>query len=180
MRRWLRLAAWMMACGNLGACTMTEDTAYDFTFTPPPQERATLHANGSSRPSGHGVSAPHGNGAAVMPANGGAIQSGQPIRLEAHQQEAIVAGVSRWLKDPRSAYFGSMQAVRDGRGIVTVCGWIDGRNSAGVYRGLAPYIGILVGARNGAEFIVVAIGGTRRERADVLALCEETGASRPA
>ena len=59
-----------------------------------------------------------------------------------------------------------MQGVRDPRGPVVVCGWIDGHNGAGAYRGMSPYIGVLTGPRNDAEFVVVGIGsyGPRASR----------------
>ena len=154
-----------MACAGLVACA-PEDTVHTFAYSPPPGDGATPHANGGTS-----------NGGATT---GGKIEAGQPIKLDARQQEAVVQGVSRWLKDAKSAQFGTMQAVRDRRGNIIVCGWVDGRNSAGVYRGMAPYIGILVGTRTNAEFKVVGIGGTRHDRASVLALCEETGAARSA
>lgn len=153
--RWGLLAACIIiACASLGACA-PEDTVHTFAFAP----------------SSNGGEQPH--------ANGGTIEAGRPLKLDARQQEAVVGGVSQWLKDSKSAQFGAMQAVRDSRGVVTVCGWVDGRNSAGVYRGMAPYIGILVGTRHSADFIVVGIGGSRQDRASVLALCVETGAATP-
>jgi hypothetical protein len=42
---------------------------------------------------------------------------------------------------------------------------------------MAPYIGVLTGPKEAAEFVVVGIGGTARERADVLSLCQEIGAA---
>jgi hypothetical protein len=156
-RRW-RLGVCAIACSGVGSCA-PEDSAFNFTFAPPAHEGAFQAGS---------VAGMHGNGDAV-------VEPGRPIAMDPRQQEAVVAGVARWLKDPRSVRFGSMQAVRDGRGIVTVCGWVDGRNSAGAYRGLAPYIGLLMGTRNGSDFVVVGIGGTRRDRVDVLALCEEVG-----
>jgi len=40
---------------------------------------------------------------------------------------------------------------------------------------MSPYIGVLTGPRNNAEFVVVGIGARVRERAEVLSLCAEVG-----
>jgi hypothetical protein len=180
MRRWLRLAACFMACSGLCGCATPEDTAYSFAFTPPPPESAPeanrdVACSSATNPQckANGGSPLQGNGGSLS--GGNAVLQGQPTKLGPRQQEAVVAGVSRWLKKPKTAQFGIMQAVRDPRGVVTVCGWVDGHNGAGVYRGQSPYIGVLTPMRR-ADFIVVGIGGTRRERADVLSLCKETGA----
>jgi hypothetical protein len=180
MQCWVRFAACFMASWGLGACTTTEDTAYNFAYTAPPSESAQeanrdvpCNTAGGPQCKANGGSPLHGNGGS--PPAGTAIPQGQPIKLDPRQQEAIVVGVSRWLKVPKSVQLGAMQAVRDYRGVVTVCGWVDGHNGAGIYRGLSPYIGVLMPMPS-ADFIVVGIGGTRRERAEVLSLCEETGA----
>jgi hypothetical protein len=89
----------------------------------------------------------------------------------------VVAGVARWMKDPRSAQFGGMTAARDSHGVVTVCGEVSGRNSAGVNTALEPYVGVLMGPSSSPEFVVVAIAGSGRERAEVAALCREAGAA---
>ena len=121
-----------------------------------------------------------GAGEALLPSDpqGGpapAILRGESAKLDPQQQEVIIVGVTKWLKDRSSARFGPMQVVRDPRGPVVVCGWIDGHNGAGAYRGMSPYIGVLMGPRNDAEFLVVGIGATARERAEVLSLCAEVG-----
>jgi hypothetical protein len=169
MRRWMRLAAGFVAFGGLGAC-VTDDTAYNFEYSPPPWACApprpgrapTAQAKPCSPSDPQGGPAP-------------AILRGEPAKLDPQQQEVVVVGVTKWLKDRSSARFGPMQGVRDPRGPVVVCGWIDGHSGAGAYRGMSPYIGVLTGSRNDAEFVVVGIGATARERADVLSLCAEVG-----
>lgn len=169
MRRWLRLAVGLVAFGGLGAC-VTEDTAYDFEYSPPPwactPHRSTRPSSSSAPPCLPGD-----------PRNGPApaILRGEPAKLDPQQQEIVILGVTKWLKDRSSANFGPMQSVRDPRGAVVVCGWIDGRNGVGTYRGMSPYIGVLTGPRERAEFVVVGIGATTRERAEVLSLCREVG-----
>jgi hypothetical protein len=103
------------------------------------------------------------------------IEAGAKIILDARQQEAVVAGVTKWLKDPASAQFGAMDSARNSRGTITVCGHINGRNGSGAYVGMAPYVGVLMGTRASPDFVVVGIGASARERAEVAAICQESG-----
>lgn len=112
-----------------------------------------------------------------LPANPGKaeILPGMPFKLDRKQQDAVVAGITRWLKDPSTAYFGAMAAARNPLGYVTVCGDVDGRNSAGNFVGMAPYIGVLLGQPAKPEFVVVQIAAFGRARAEVVSLCRESG-----
>jgi hypothetical protein len=113
-----------------------------------------------------------------LPAAPGArIEKGTRMPLDARQQERVVTGVAKWMKDPRSVQFGGMTAARDSHGVITVCGEVSGRNSAGAYVALEPYVGVLMGPSGNPEFVVVAIAGSGRERAEVSALCREAGAA---
>jgi hypothetical protein len=103
------------------------------------------------------------------------ILPGKPVRLDRRQQDAVVTGITKWLKDPSTAYFGEMSAARNPLGYVTVCGDVDGRNSAGSFVGMAPYIGVLLGQPAKPEFVVVQIAAFGRARAEVVALCRESG-----
>jgi hypothetical protein len=170
MRRWERLAAAFFAFGGVAAC-VTEDTAYNFTYSAPPWACAPAKAS-RSRPS-QASPCPSDPQEGPPPA----VLRGGPVPLDPRQQETVVVGVTKWLKDSSSASFGQMRGLRDPRGAVVVCGWVDGRNGAGVYRGMSPYIGVLTGPKGAAEFVVVGIGGTARERAEVLSLCQEIGAA---
>src|SRR5882724_2945046 len=106
---------------------------------------------------------------------GTSIEAGTRVPLDARQQEAVVAGVAKWMKDPRSAQFGTMEGARNSRGLVTVCGSVSGRNGGGTPVGMAPYIGVLMGTRASPDFVVVGIAGSARERAGVASLCRESG-----
>lgn len=170
MRRWMRLAAAFTAFGGLTAC-MTEDTAYNFTYIPPPW--ACAPAKAGRNPPSPANPCPSDPQESRPPA----ILRGEPIQLDPRQQETVVVGVIQWLKDRPSASFGRMQGLRDPRGAIVVCGWVDGRNGAGTYRGMSPYIGVLTDPRDVAKFVVVGIGATARERTDVLSLCQEIGAA---
>ncbi len=111
------------------------------------------------------------------PPRGTPVESGPRVGLDARQLEVIVTAVGKWMKDPGSAQFGSMTAARNRFGVVTVCGTVNGRTGGGTYSGLQPYIGVLLGPPARPEFVVVGIGGTARERADVTSLCRESGAT---
>ncbi len=105
------------------------------------------------------------------PPAGAAIEPGMPIRLDPRQQEAVVAGVSKWMKNPASASFGSIAGVKLRQGRVAVCGEVDGRNSAGAYTGMSRFVGVLVGP----EFVVVSIAQSGPPRAEVEAICQKSG-----
>lgn len=103
------------------------------------------------------------------------IEEGKPVPLSPQQQEAVVTGVTKWLKDARSAEFGNMRAARNRRGVITVCGTIDGRNDFGRLVGQSPYIGVLQGPTATPTFVLVDIGTTGADRAGVTSLCRESG-----
>ena len=69
---------------------------------------------------------------------GTSIEPGTKVVLDARQQEAVVAGVSKWMKAPASTQFGIMSGARNSRGVVTVCGEVNGRNGNGAYVGMRP------------------------------------------
>jgi hypothetical protein len=118
-----------------------------------------------------------------VPPPGTPIEAGTPVKLDAGQQEAVVTGVLQWMKDPGSASFSDLRGARNSRGWITVCGGVNGRNAAGAYVGMAPFIGVLSGESkspgprkpSGLEFVVVEIGAFGPQRADVETLCRESG-----
>jgi hypothetical protein len=169
MCRWMRLVAGLVVCGGLGAC-VTDDIAYNFEYTAPPWACAPPRPGRTPAAQAKPCSPSDPQGGPAP-----AILRGEPAKLDPQQQEVVVIGVTKWLKDRSSARFGPMQGIRDPRGPVVVCGWIDGHSGAGAYRGMSPYIGVLTGSRNDAEFVVVGIGATARDRAEVLSLCSEVG-----
>ena len=98
---------------------------------------------------------------------GSTIEPGRPINLDPRQQEAVVAAVIKWMKEPGTASFGAIGAVKARRGQIVVCGEVNGRNSAGAYPGLAPFVGVMVGKPAAPEFIVVSIAQSGPPRAEV-------------
>jgi hypothetical protein len=106
---------------------------------------------------------------------GTSIEAGTKVTLDARQQEAVVAGVSKWMKTPASTQFGIMSGARNSRGIITVCGEVNGRNGSGAYVGMRPYVGVLMGTPASPDFVVVGIAASERERAEVASLCRDSG-----
>ena len=78
------------------------------------------------------------------------------------------------MKDPASVKFGAMEAVRNNRGRITVCGEVNGRNSAGKVS-ISPFIGVLMAPDADADFVLVGIGSSDRERAEAIHLCRDSG-----
>jgi hypothetical protein len=108
------------------------------------------------------------------PLPGWAIEPGRPVGLDGPQQVAVTTGVLKWMKGPTSVQFRDMEAVQNSRGLVTVCGEVNGRNSAGKVS-ISPFIGVLMGPDEDADFVLVGIDSTDRERAEVIQLCRQSG-----
>ncbi|HSH98982.1 MAG TPA: hypothetical protein VLA02_00160 [Reyranella sp.] len=103
------------------------------------------------------------------------IEPGMPVRLDARQQEAVVTAVLKWMKRPDSVSFGPLSAVRSRRGPIVVCGEANGRNSAGDYPGMAPFVGVLMGTPAAPEFVLVSIAQSGAPRAEVQSICQQSG-----
>lgn len=109
------------------------------------------------------------------PPQGAVTEPGTPSKLDPRQQEAVVVGVMKWMKDPKSAAFGDIAAVKNRNGSITACGEVNGRNAAGSLSGMTPFIGVLMGGPATPEFVTVEIGVLRPQRIDVETLCRESG-----
>jgi hypothetical protein len=103
------------------------------------------------------------------------IEPGMPVKLDPRQQEAVVAGVSKWMKEPGSASFGAMSGVKLRQGPIAVCGEVDGRNSTGVYAGMARYVGVMMGPPKAPDFVVVSIAHNGKPRAEIESICQRSG-----
>lgn len=106
---------------------------------------------------------------------GETIEGGRPISLDSRQQEAVVLGMVKWMKDPSSTQLSALGGARNSRGTVVVCGQVKGRNSAGAVVDPVPFIGVMMGTAEDPDFVVVGIGSTDRDRAEVLSLCQSSG-----
>jgi hypothetical protein len=54
-------------------------------------------------------------------------------------------------------------------------GEVKGRNTAGRFVGMSPFIGVLMGSGADANFVLVGIGSSERDRAEVTSLCRASG-----
>jgi hypothetical protein len=106
------------------------------------------------------------------------IEPGVPVKLSQHQLHAVVNGVTKWMKDPASVSFAGIKGAKNRHGVITVCGDVSGRNSAGVAISKSPFVGALMGPPNAPEFVVVEIGSTAEQRTTVDGLCQQSGISR--
>jgi hypothetical protein len=102
------------------------------------------------------------------------IEPGRPVGLSGSQQEAVVTGVLKWMKEPASVQFRGIEAVQNSRGRVIVCGEVNGRNSVGNVT-ISPFVGVLMGPDGDTDFVVVGIGSSDREWVEVTALCRASG-----
>lgn len=126
-------------------------------------------------PSYRPVSLPEPYRSYPQPPVGTSIEPGVPLKLDERQQEAVISAVLKWMKDPRTASFSELRAVKNKHGWITVCGAVNGRNSAGAYVGMAPFIGAMRSSPIPSQFVVVEIGAFNPQRADVETLCRESG-----
>ena len=141
----------VFACASLIACTPAPDTAHIPIFLP------LLYAALPAAPPG----AP--------------IEPGRPVSLSARQQQGVVVGVVKWMKDPASIQFRGIEAVQNSRSLIPVCGLVNGRNTEGNLVGFQPFVGVLMGPGEDADFVLVGIGSSDRERAEVTSLCRASG-----
>ena len=56
-----------------------------------------------------------------------------------------------------------------------MCGEVNGRNRAGSLVGMSPFVGVLMGPDVDADFVLVGIGSSERDRAEVIQLCRASG-----
>jgi len=108
-------------------------------------------------------------------APGAAIEPGMPVKLDQRQLEAVVDGVIKWMKEPASVSFADINGAKSRRGVIVVCGDVNGRNSAGALVSKSPFIGALMGQPKAPTFVVVEIGAFGKQRATVEALCQQSG-----
>ena len=85
-----------------------------------------------------------------------------------------MTGVLKWMKDPASVQFRGIEAVQNSRARIIVCGEVNGRNSAGNVS-ISPFVGVLMGPDADADFVLVGIGSSDPERAEVTSLCRANG-----
>ena len=94
--------------------------------------------------------------------------------LSTEEAETVKAAITKRLKDPDSAKFGALAAVKYRDGII-VCGTVNAKNSYGGYSGASPFVGEFVGAM----FQLQKFGDNSSEMYHVLARCQNAGALPP-
>lgn len=65
-----------------------------------------------------------------------------PIKLSAKMRHGIETDLRDGLKDPESGRFGMMNAARHSDGTISICGWVNAKNSYGGYEGEMPFTAI--------------------------------------
>jgi hypothetical protein len=102
-------------------------------------------------------------------------EAGAPITLTSKQEQAVRAGVAKGMKDPEAARFGDkMAGAQKADGTITVCGYVNGKNSYGGYVGMSPFVGLLADTPNG-PFGLIDIGSSAKDRPFVVKLCRDSG-----
>ena len=97
-----------------------------------------------------------------------------PYSLTSADIQEVKAGVARGLKDPYSAMFGGMRATLRQDGMVTVCGYVNAKNSFGGYVGMTPFMGLLA-KKPVLYFAATGMGGTSIETQVIFDMCHEAG-----
>jgi hypothetical protein len=88
------------------------------------------------------------------------------------ETQALTAEVRSRLKDPDSAMFRDVRAVRKGDSPARVCGYVNSRNAFGGYVGFVPFVALQTGPNN---FEVPAIGDDSFGLSEVQLRCREYG-----
>ena len=104
------------------------------------------------------------------------IEFGELVTLSAEQQQQVRVGTAKRLKDPEAARFGKFGASRAKDGSITVCGYVNGKNSYGGYTGYSPFMGMFLAPPNGRTYEVVKIAHGDTERQAVFIVCGQAGA----
>jgi len=96
--------------------------------------------------------------------------------LPASDADVVKRFVAESLKDPGSATFGKITASISDRGVVSVCGMVNARNSYGGYAGQTPFMGVLATNTSGQRvFGVSGMGSTDIQSKSVLMVCQSEG-----
>lgn len=104
------------------------------------------------------------------------IRPGEPMSLSKRQNEEVQKSVRKSLKDPDSAQFGPIRAVKVSMTEAIVCGFVNARNSFGGYTGMKPFsTTILADPELTMTFGSPSFGSTENEVVAILTVCEKYG-----
>lgn len=88
------------------------------------------------------------------------------------EERRIKAAVADMLREPESARFGRISAIRVSKGDIAVCGWVNGKNAFGGMAGESPfYVPLYQSGQVGVPWLSDAKIVARR--------CEEVGLFSP-
>ncbi|MEJ8573457.1 hypothetical protein [Microbaculum marinum] len=90
-----------------------------------------------------------------------------PVTLSAKQVAIVQSDTRKRLKDPESARFGVFAAGADQNGQISVCGYLNAKNSFGGYIGEKPFAGTLTSE----GFFLIGFGDNDNDLAAVTAFC---------
>ncbi|MDF2621428.1 MAG: hypothetical protein K0S00_4087 [Xanthobacteraceae bacterium] len=110
-------------------------------------------------------------GCFVAHAHAAKKEAALPYGLSAAEIAAVESGVREDLKDPDSAKFSGFVATKEpSSGMVTVCGYVNARNSFGGYAGKKLFYGLLAVPQ--INFIPIGLGGNEAVHAS---MCRDAG-----
>ena len=96
-------------------------------------------------------------------------------KLTAKDISIVKNGVAKELKDPTSPIFGNMKATKSKKDVITVCGFVNGKNSYGAYTGQKPFIGALTNN----NFLLIGIGEDDIHTTATYDVCAQKGIHLP-
>ena len=99
-----------------------------------------------------------------------------PIELTSAQIKVVQGAVINSLKDPGSAQFGEIKAVKNegtSNELVLACGWVNAKNSFGGYVGSSPFMVLYSKHLNKAD--VIKMGGNEMVNFQIQNRCLEKG-----
>lgn len=94
-----------------------------------------------------------------------------PYNLSEQEVAAVEGGIREDLKDPDSAKFSGFRATKEpNAGMVTVCGFVNSKNSFGGYAGKQLFYGLLAVPQ--LRFVPIGLGGHAKVNAS---MCKDAG-----
>ena len=94
--------------------------------------------------------------------------------LTAAQEEKVLDGLRKKLKDPNSAILGQIKTGTEDDGTIPICGFVNAKNSFGGYTGDTPFFGMLLLPPD-EIFFVLGIGGTELDSVALNNTCKRYG-----
>ncbi|MGX1786143.1 hypothetical protein ACWIGM_05360 [Bosea sp. NPDC055332] len=102
---------------------------------------------------------------------------GTPRALNPAEVASVQKGVKGQLKDPESARFGAVYAAENAKGTISVCGYVNAKNSFGGYTGEQIFYGNLAKADKISVFLPIGVGGDSVAQQVMRKMCRDVGVS---